>query len=167
MLNTAISWQFTPRKCPVFVGLCMSFVGCNAGSYHFNTNFFYGFLVIFDWKLCESRGKWRGNCNGWDGTVIEFEGEGLWKRWKSGNVKFGDFVLCSEGYKNRKSGRFISLVRENYFPSQRNFFFWSEKKFFLGREWNGGKKVWNEGRNGDFGNVIKMSIRMADFEWER
>ena len=50
-------------------------------------------------------------------------------------------MLCGSWDKSRKSERFISLARENYFPGQRKSFSWSEKKFFLGREENGGKKA--------------------------
>ena len=37
-------------------------------------------------------------------------------------------MLCGSWNKSRKTERFISLVRENYFPSQRKSFSWSEKK---------------------------------------
>ena len=50
-------------------------------------------------------------------------------------------MLCGSWDKSRKSERFIPLVRENYFPSQRKLFSQSEKKFFLVREENGGKKA--------------------------
>ena len=131
MRQTAILWQFTPRKCPVFEGLRTSFVGCNASSCHFNTNFFHGFLAVFGWKLYELRGKWRDNCNDWSWTVIESGDERRWRRWKSVNVKCGGFsCFPARGNKSRRKARFTSLVRENNFPSQRKLFSQSGKNIF-------------------------------------